>query len=199
MLNQKEQTQKFFDAINQDSQDKKDALQKKNEELLAQGLKKASDKAKAQADAMIERERLLGEQELNRTVSYNIRKVRTTLTDKRAKITLKVFEDAKSKLEAFTLTQDYEQFLKKSAERFASLFEQGEAIIYVCNKDKKFAPVIKASFGRDCKVLVDDNITLGGMRCTVEGSSVIADDTLETRLASQKEWFLENSGMSVIL
>ena len=33
----------------------------------------------------------------------------------------------------------------------------------------------------------------------VAGGSTVADDTLDTRLEAQREWFLENSGMSVIL
>ena len=199
MLNQKDQTQKFFDAINQESQYKKEALTKKNQELLEHGLKKAEEKAKAQANAMIERERMLGEQELNRTVSANIRKARTNLTDKRAEITKKVFEDAKNKLLDFTKSADYEEFLKKSAHKFSELFPEGNAVIYVKSEDEKFAPAIKAAFARECSVETDSSIVIGGCRCKVEGGSVVADDTLETRLDNQKDWFLHNSEMTVVL
>ena len=44
-----------------------------------------------------------------------------------------------------------------------------------------------------------DEITIGGCRAGVIGGSTVADDTLDTRLEAQREWFLENSGMSVIL
>ena len=58
---------------------------------------------------------------------------------------------------------------------------------------------IKKAFGRDCKVESSDEITIGGCRAGVAGGSTVADDTLDTRLEAQREWFLENSGMSVIL
>lgn len=199
MLNQEEQTQKFFDAINQEAENKTQALTQKNKELLEQGLKKAEEKAKAQADAMIERERLLGEQALNRTVSANIRKARTSLTDKRAEITNRVFEDAKNKLLAFTKSDEYEEFLKRSVQHFAELFPEGDAVIYIKSEDESFAPVIKAAFKRECSVEADASIVIGGCRCKVKGGNVTADDTLETRLENQKDWFLHNSKMTVVL
>ena len=82
---------------------------------------------------------------------------------------------------------------------FAAVFPQGDVIVYVRPGDMRFADDIKKAFGRDCKVESSDEITIGGCRAGVAGGSTVADDTLDTRLEAQREWFLENSGMSVIL
>ena len=142
---------------------------------------------------------MLKEQGFNRTVANERTQQRARLTDKRGAITDEVFGDAREKLTAFTESDGYADFLKKSAAGFAAVFPQGDVTVYVRPGDMRFADDIKKAFGRDCKVESSDEITIGGCRAGVIGGSTVADDTLDTRLEAQREWFLENSGMSVIL
>ncbi len=199
MLNQQEKVAKFFDAINQDAEDRHEELARKNKDMLNIGLKKAGDRARAQAKAMVAREVQLNEQERNRTIAHNTVEKRTQLNEKRAEITKKVFDSARDKLLAFTRTEAYEEFLKKTAVEFAKEFKSGEVVIYVKAEDEKYASAIAEAFGRECTVETDSSIVIGGCRCKAENGKVMADDTLETRLEAQKEWFLRNSGMSFVL
>ena len=199
MLNQEERAAKFFDAITKDAEERHEEMTRKTRETVESGLEKAKTKAHSQAQAKIERERMLKEQEFNRTVANERTQQRARLTDKRGAITDEVFGDACEKLTAFTESDGYADFLKKSAAGFAAVFPQGDVIVYVRPGDMRFADDIKNAFGRDCKVESSDEITIGGCRAGVAGGSTVADDTLDTRLEAQREWFLENSGMSVIL
>jgi len=199
MLNQEERAAKFFDAITKDAEERHEEMTRKTRETVESGLEKAKTKAHSQAQAKIERERMLKEQEFNRTVANERTQQRARLTDKRGAITDEVFGDAREKLAAFTESDGYADFLKKSAAGFAAVFPQGDVIVYVRPGDMRFADDIKKAFGRDCKVESSDEITIGGCRAGVAGGSTVADDTLDTRLEAQREWFLENSGMSVIL
>lgn len=199
MLNQEERAAKFFDAITKDAEERHEEMTRKTRETVESGLEKAKTKAHSQAQAKIERERMLKEQEFNRTVANERTQQRARLTDKRGAITDEVFGDAREKLTAFTESDGYADFLKKSAAGFAAVFPQGDVAVYVCPGDMRFAEDIKNAFGRDCKVESSDEITIGGCRAGVAGGSTVADDTLDTRLEAQREWFLENSGMSVIL
>ena len=198
MLNQEERAAKFFDAITKDAEERHEEMTRKTRETVESGLEKAKTKAHSQAQAKIERERMLKEQEFNRTVANERTQQRARLTDKRGAITDEVFGDAREKLVAFTESDGYADFLKKSAAGFAAVFPQGD-VTYVRPGDMRFADDIKKAFGRDCKVESSDEITIGGCRAGVAGGSTVADDTLDTRLEAQREWFLENSGMSVIL
>lgn len=199
MLNQEERAAKFFDAITKDAEERHEEMTRKTRETVESGLEKAKTKAHSQAQAKIERERMLKEQEFNRTVANERTQQRARLTDKRGAITDEVFGDAREKLTAFTESDGYADFLKKSAAGFAAVFSQGDVTVYVRPGDMRFADDIKKAFGRDCKVESSDEITIGGCRAGVAGGSTVADDTLDTRLEAQREWFLENSGMSVIL
>ena len=199
MLNQEERAAKFFDAITKDAEERHEEMTRKTRETVESGLEKAKTKAHSQAQAKIERERMLKEQEFNRTVANERTQQRARLTDKRGAITDEVFGDAREKLTAFTESDGYADFLKKSAAGFAAVFPQGDVIVYVRPGDMRFADDIKNAFGRDCKVESSNEITIGGCRAGVVGGSTVADDTLDTRLEAQREWFLENSGMSVIL
>lgn len=199
MLNQEERAAKFFDAITKDAEERHEEMTRKTRETVESGLEKAKTKAHSQAQAKIERERMLKEQEFNRTVANERTQQRARLTDKRGAITDEVFGDAREKLTAFTELDGYADFLKKSAAGFAAVFLQGDVTVYVRPGDMRFADDIKKAFGRDCKVESSDEITIGGCRAGVAGGSTVADDTLDTRLEAQREWFLENSGMSVIL
>jgi V/A-type H+-transporting ATPase subunit E len=199
MLNQEERAAKFFDAITKDAEERHEEMTRKTRETVESGLEKAKTKAHSQAQAKIERERMLKEQEFNRTVANERTQQRARLTDKRGAITDEVFGDAREKLTAFTESDGYADFLKKSAAGFAAVFLQGDVTVYVRPGDMRFADDIKNAFGRDCKVESSDEITIGGCRAGVAGGSTVADDTLDTRLEAQREWFLENSGMSVIL
>lgn len=199
MLNQEERAAKFFDAITKDAEERHEEMTRKTRETVESGLEKAKTKAHSQAQAKIERERMLKDQEFNRTVANERTQQRARLTDKRGAITDEVFGDAREKLVAFTESDGYADFLKKSAAGFAAVFPQGDVIVYVRPGDMRFADDIKNAFGRDCKVESSDEITIGGCRAGVAGGSTVADDTLDTRLEAQREWFLENSGMSVIL
>lgn len=125
MLNQEERAAKFFDAITKDAEERHEEMTRKTRETVESGLEKAKTKAHSQAQAKIERERMLKEQEFNRTVANERTQQRARLTDKRGAITDEVFGDAREKLTAFTESDGYADFLKKSAARFCGGFSAG--------------------------------------------------------------------------
>lgn len=87
MLNQEERAAKFFDAITKDAEERHEEMTRKTRETVESGLEKAKTKAHSQAQAKIERERMLKEQEFNRTVANERTQQRARLTDKRGAIT----------------------------------------------------------------------------------------------------------------
>ncbi len=199
MLNQEERAAKFFDAITKDAEDRHEELTRKKQDTVDAGLEKARKRAYAQAQARIEHERTACEQEFNRTVARQRTEQRARLTEKRSEITDGVFAAAREKLMKFTDTAQYSDFVKSSVQKLAGVFTEGEVTVFVRECDLHFADMIKSAFGRSCAVESSDKIEIGGCRAVVNGSGVIADDTLDKRLEAQREWFLENSGMKVIL
>ena len=56
---------------------------------------------------------------------------------------------------------------------------------------------VEAAVPAGSSVQPDDGIRLGGLRAKT--GAVEADDTLDVKLDAQKDWFLQNSGMSIAL
>ncbi len=60
-----------------------------------------------------------------------------------------------------------------------------------------FSDDLKAIFKNGCVVTESDDIVYGGLRAADRKTHCLADDTLDTKLKEQKEWFLEHSGLSI--
>ena len=44
----------------------------------------------------------------------------------------------------------------------------------------------------------DKSIKIGGIKGFCKAMNIVADETLDSKLYAQKEWFIENSGLSVL-
>ena len=82
----------------------------------------------------------------------------------------------------------------KSAEALLALLHADKAVFYARPQDVEAA---KSAVPAGCEVTADATIRLGGLRA--KSGAVEADDTLDMKLEAQKDWFLQNSGMSIAL
>ena len=57
---------------------------------------------------------------------------------------------------------------------------------------------IKALFGGIAEVLADKTIKIGGVKGYCKSMGIIADETLDSKLDAQREWFTENAALSVL-
>lgn len=134
--------------------------------------------------------------EANRAISQKSEDSRRKLTALRTSLCEAVFDEARGKLLAFRETPQYRELVLKSVRSAAeTLAGNGTAEIYICQADEGFADEICSAFGAHCRVQISADIALGGVR--VRAGNYLMDDTLDKRLAAQKTWFLENSGLSV--
>lgn len=69
--------------------------------------------------------------------------------------------------------------------------------IAFCMARKEDLKLLKGKIPAEASVEADASIAIGGLKA--QNGQLSADDTLDIRLASQKDWFLENSGLSVAL
>lgn len=131
----------------------------------------------------------------NRDISEKNAEARKNLTQLRASLCARVFESAREQLCEFRATPQYRALLCDSVRRAAEVLSGEAATLFVCKADEGLADELKAAYGAPCGVQTADDIALGGVR--VCAGTYLIDDTLDKRLASQKAWFLENSGLSV--
>ena len=53
-------------------------------------------------------------------------------------------------------------------------------------------------FAGSTEVVADKSIKIGGIKGFCKAMNIVADETLDSKLYAQKEWFIENSGLSVL-
>lgn len=120
---------------------------------------------------------------------------RRALANLRQELTDGIFSDAEEKIRSFTASPDYTDFLKRSAKNLVDTVGS-EIIFYVRPSDIKYADILRKT-AENAQVREDENIILGGIIATDKNEALRADDTLDSRLESEKRAFFENADFKV--
>ncbi len=116
----------------------------------------------------------------------------------RAKMTDDIFRLASDKLRDYAQTEEYRQKLMDSAKAVAELFNGSDCVVYINERDMVNSGEIKSFFGENTEIRADKTIKIGGVRGYCESMGIIADETLDSKLEAQREWFVENATLSVL-
>lgn len=109
-----------------------------------------------------------------------------------------IFQDAFDKLVAFTVSDAYASKLCQSAEAVAELFGGKDCVLYVKEYDLSHAEKIKSFFSGNVELKADKTIRIGGIRGYCADLGIVADETLDSKLEEQREWFIENASLCVL-
>ena len=172
-------------------------IDEETESIREQRLKTMQNEAKKRYQTEMEYEIARIRADANREISQKGEESRRTLSDLRTSLCEQVFSRARAQIEAYTKTDAYREFMLRSAQKIGEMFRGGEVTLFISQADSDKADAICKSFGEACTVTVSSDILLGGIRAADRKSHQLADNTLDTALAEQKAWFLENSGLSV--
>lgn len=196
-MNTKTKESKFLDAINkyaeqqkaQITQEIEDYKNTKIEQATQQGLQDAYDLIRAdiaQRKAVIVND--LAKKELA---------LRNGLFRERQALADKVFDEAKEKLLAFTQSEEYSDFLRRSLEEIKAHCGTAQCVISIAPCDEEKRSLIESVIP-DAQITADNHILIGGIKANCPALGILMDDTLDARLEEQREWFIENCGMKVV-
>jgi len=190
-------TDSFLQAIKKHALAKQESMRNEISDMKATAIKNAEIKAKADSDKLI-REKLEENRNEQRSIlAKKSQQAQKELFVKRLEMTEKVFEMAKKKLIEFTNTSAYKEKLINSAKEMAELFGSESCVIYINEKDMDKADLIKSEFN-NAEITVDNSIVIGGFKGFCPVMNIVADETIDTKLYAQKDWFIENSGLKVL-
>ena len=116
----------------------------------------------------------------------------------RRQITQEVFERAKEKLLAYTQTDTYPSLLEGYASSIAKTLTKPGTVLLVREADLVYADRIQKAFSLPCEVKADDSIVIGGIRGSNLEMGLVADETMDSKLEAQYEWFFANSGLTIV-
>ena len=124
---------------------------------------------------------------------------RKQLFMQRAEMTNEIFKMAENKLISYSSTKEYKAKLFESAQNIATLFGNNSCVIYINEKDLDSADKLNEIFDSKAEILTDNkSVKLGGIKAFCKELSIVADETLDSKLEAQREWFTENSSLSVL-
>ena len=119
------------------------------------------------------------------------------LLKKRQDIFNDVFGHVKDRLQEYTKTPEYLTFLEGVLSDFVKNFPYDHSVIYVRKQDMKLAEQLKKAYGRPCTVEEDKSMQLGGVKISNKEHGIVADESFETRLSDQHQWFYTNSKLTI--
>lgn len=120
---------------------------------------------------------------------------RLALADSRNELSDGIFDEITLKIKDFTRSSEYSDFLKKSAEGLAAVIGS-EIVFYIRPCDMIYSHILKES-AENAEIREDDKIILGGIIATDKNNTLRADDTLDSRLKSEKKSFFENTDFKI--
>lgn len=196
-MNEKTKESKFLDAINKYAEKQKATISTEVEEYKNQRIEQATEQGLKDAYDLIQHDITRRKSSIVTEMSAKEHELRTRQFTKRQQISDEVFAKAKKKLIEFTDTVDYAAYLQKSAEEVKALFGDSAVAMLLSKKDMQYAEVVKTILP-DAEIKEDNTIRIGGIKAYSKAKGILADNTLDTKLEDQREWFIENSELKVV-
>lgn len=165
-----------------------------NDKLFAEKTAAIESEIKNKYDGVVayelEKQRIAANKKASELESEN----KAALAALRASVTDEVFADVEEQIRRFAESPDYEGFLAASVRKMSALYE-GEAVILLRTCDGRFEKTLADAFGRSVSFEYDDSVRFGGVKVRFPKAAVLADDTLDARLAASKKDFIKTSGL----
>lgn len=191
-------TNKFLQAIQRYAIEQKNAMKGEAKQLKTERLKEAEKTARRESERLVKE--TLRSARINRTaaLAQKTQEGQKELFKERSRMVEEIFGAAAEKLAEYTLTEEYTIRLTESAKAISDLFGEKACVIYVKKGESALAEGFKSLFKGGAEILVDESIKIGGIIGYCADLGIIADETLDSKLNAQREWFIENSSLTVL-
>lgn len=184
----------FLTAIMNEAELKKEKIRKETRLFVAKELEEAENEVLKESYDYIQRTAGQIRSAAGKMVSVASMNANRKLLLRRTEIFDEVISVVKQKLYDFSKSDGYVQFLKASATKITERFVGQDFTVYISKQDEDKATVISEMFDGK-SVVVDSSVRLGGLKAVNAANTICIDDTLDTRLLAQSEWFRSNSGL----
>jgi V/A-type H+-transporting ATPase subunit E len=188
---------KFTSAILKDAGEQRETILTELEEYRKNEIEKAEEEVLHESFLMIQNEIAAVKNAHSKKISLAELDSRRKLLKLREEIAAEVFRDAAKKILNFTKTDPYREFLGGLVAKCASSMPAGEVTISVKPDDLVYSDYLLSQYGRPAKVEASAVIELGGVIVFNHDEGMVLDETLDLRLAGQKDWFAAASKLSI--
>lgn len=190
-------TDNFLKAIERYAEEQRTRIKTEAEDFKQQELSKAEEEGLREAYVLIQKKMTDIRTEIAAQLSRAENSSRKKIFLRRMEIEQSVFDDAKKQILEFTQTEEYVTMLEKSARAVAEKLTAGDTVLLVRKADLKHRDRIAAAFGGKCGIQEYEDITIGGLIGQSRSMGILVDETLDSRLEAQHDWFCENAQLRV--
>ena len=186
-------TKAFTDAIKKMAAEECKKIDEETRLIKKQRLASVKSQAIDKYKDYIQYETARIQSEKNKLISSQTDASKKELAVLRREICDKVFLECKKRIEEFSESEAYKDFLKKSVGEVQSALEDEKITVLVREQDMALLDKLDEKYS----VKADSSIKLGGVKAVGQESGCLADNTLDLKLEAQKEWFLANSELKI--
>lgn len=169
------------------------ANKKNSESTFESEIKKYTEAIEEETNLFIQQE--LEELKLSLTQNESQSKwtLKRDLLEKRSALVNQLFDEVKEDLIAFTKKNDYSSYCKKHLQRIQETIDVQSGSLLVKKADMKLFEELVKELKLTLLIQTMDHILIGGFKFVSQDGLKEVDETLDTILANQMEWFYKNS------
>ena len=191
---------KFLAAIKREAAQHKKALRSETESYISDEMIRAENDILLEIYRMIQNRISYLRGDIGREHSGRQLAEKRELFKARDAIMADVFAEAARRLKEYAATPEYLSHLKTGMTKCLAVLGggtgDGELTVYLCERDLIHAEALKFP-GYTIEFAPDNSIEIGGLRMRKKGSATLIDESLDTKLKGQREWFATNSGLNL--
>lgn len=187
---------RFEEAIMKKAGRERDSILQEVEALRASEIKSA-ETGYLQEEARRVKDELsqMGES-FNRELAQKTAEYRREVLRRRDEMAQSVFAAARLKLEAFAASgAPYTDWMTEKVRTMGTLYPGEGAMLFIMARDAGLAEQLAKSYGGGCEVTVSEDFEIGGVILFHPATGLIVDESLDSALDEQRDYFLEHSGL----
>ncbi len=188
----------FLNAIDKYAKRQRSKITDEIKEIEKQELQKAEAEIMEDVNNMIQKELVSMKNKIVIEISHKELEERKKVSLRRRSMMKDIFKQCRNKLIDFTLSEEYGEVLKGYASSIGNVLKEADTELFVKESDMKYAEIIRSGFARDCKINIDKDILIGGVRGYSASRGLVADETLDAKLKDQEDWAAENFGILLV-
>ena len=108
-----------------------------------------------------------------------------------------IFTEVKNKLVEFVNSSNYLEYLTSHVKAVSDEYQMTDCVLCVRKEDLKYADDLKKAYALPIEVEEGQQIQLGGFIIENKTTNVVVDESLDSNLEAQKDWFYKTSGLMI--
>ncbi len=189
---------RFLKSIDKYARQQQSKIEEEIQNIEKSELEKSESRIIEDINNMIQKELISMKNKISVDISHKELECRKNLARKRQNMLNEMFDICAKELIQYTKTSEYVEKIKEYAKTISKVLGSTDTKLFIKHEDLKYSDLIKESFGRNCEIYSDEDIQIGGIRGYSEKLGMMSDETLDSSLEKQREWFIQKYGSELV-